>query len=168
MFIADTFTDVIRTVQNGVISTYAGLPFLPCLPSTAQCGDTGMAAEANLTQPGSVALGSGTLAGDVIIADTGDNRIRLVNSNGNISTIAGTGNFCAVPTAACGDGGAANLADLSSPSGVAVDAAGDIFIADAGDNRIRRVDATTQVITTVAFNGQATFSGDGGQRQWPA
>jgi trimeric autotransporter adhesin len=162
LFIADTMTDVIRTVQTGIINTYAGIAFTPCFPSTQLCGDGGLASAANLTQPGSVSLGSGTLAGDVIIADTGDNRIRLVNNENLISTIAGTGNFCSVPTAACGDGGPATLADLSVPSGVAVDSAGNVFIADAFDNRIRRVDATTQVITTVAFNGQATFSGDGG------
>ncbi|HTZ95064.1 MAG TPA: choice-of-anchor D domain-containing protein [Terriglobales bacterium] len=162
LFIADTQTDVIRTVQGGVINTYAGLPFQPCLSPTSPCGDGAMGPEAFLTTPGAVALGSGTLAGDVILADTGDNKIRLVNNVGTISTVAGSGKFCLQPTTACGDGGPATLADLSVPSGVAVDSAGDIFIADAFDNRIRRVDATTQIITTVAFNGQATFSGDGG------
>ena len=162
LFIADTFNDIIRTVQAGNISTIAGIPQDPCPSPTNLCGDSGMAAEAQLNQPNGVSLGSGTLAGDIIISDSGDNRIRLVDNAANISTVAGTGKACAPPTAACGDGGPATQAALNFPFGVAVDAAGDIFIADAGDNRIRRVDATTQTITTVAFSGNQSFSGDGG------
>lgn len=162
VFIADTFNQIVRTVQGGVISTIVGIPNITCAAPNAPCGDGGPASAATLFQPNSVAVGSGPFAGGVIIADTGDNRIRLLNINGLVSTIAGTGNACAQPTSPCGDGGPATQAELAIPFGVAIDSAGNIFIADSGDNRIRRVDATTQIITTVAFNGQPTFSGDGG------
>jgi sugar lactone lactonase YvrE len=162
IFIADTFNQIVRTVQAGQMSTFVGIPNVTCNSPTAPCGDGGPASAATFFQPNSVAVGSGPFAGGVIIADTGDNRIRLVNINGLVSTIAGTGNACAQPTSPCGDGGPASQADLSIPFGVTVDSTGNIFIADSGDNRIRRVDATTQIITTVAFNGQASFSGDGG------
>ena len=80
-----------------------------------------------------------------------------VNAQGIISTVAGNG------TATFGgDGGAATGASLSFPFGVAVDTAGNLFIADRGNARIRRVDATTGIITTVAGNGVFGFSGDGG------
>ncbi len=159
IFIADSATSVVRLVQGGVITTYAGIGFSTCGLSTAPCGDGGAANLANLSTPNGVAVDSN---GNLFIADTGDNRIRRVDGTTfDISTVAGTGVACAVPTA-CGDGGQATLATLNGPTGIAVDAADDIFIADAGDNLIRRVDGKTQVITTVAFNGQATFSGDGG------
>lgn len=159
IFIADSATSVVRLVQGGVITTYAGVGFSTCSPSTGVCGDGGAANSANLNMPNGVAVDSN---GNLFIADTGDNRIRRVDGTTlNISTVAGTGAACTVPTA-CGDGGQATLAKLNSPSGIALDTADDIFIADSGDNLIRRVDGTTQVITTVAFNGTATFSGDGG------
>ena len=159
IFIADSATSVVRLVQGGVITTYAGVGFSTCSPSTGVCGDGGAANSANLNTPNGVAVDSN---GNLFIADTGDNRIRRVDGTTlNISTVAGTGTACAAPPA-CGDGGQATLAQLNSPTGIAVDAADDIFIADSGDNLVRRVDGTTQVITTVAFNGTATFSGDGG------
>jgi hypothetical protein len=159
IFIADSATSVVRLVQNGVISTYAGVAFSTCNPPTAGCGDGSTANSASLNTPNGVAVDS---SGNLFIADTGDNRIRRVDGTTlNISTVAGTGAPCAVSNA-CGDGGQATLAKLNGPTGIAVDAGGDLFIADAGDNLVRRVDGKTQVITTVAFNGQAAFAGDGG------
>jgi sugar lactone lactonase YvrE len=160
LFIADADNQVIRSVQKSVISTYAGNA-TACSPPTAPCGDGGSATSASLNTPSGVAVDS---SGNLFIADSGDNRIRKVDNTPShiITTVAGTGNSCPVSTAACGDGAQATLATLSNPTGLAIDSVGNIFIADSGDNRIRRVDATTQVITTVAFNGQATFSGDGG------
>ena len=159
IFIADSATSVVRLVQGGVITTYAGLGFSTCSPPTAACGDGGAANSANLSTPNGVAVDSN---GNLFIADTGDNRIRRVDGTTlNISTVAGTGAACAAPPA-CGDGGQATAAQLNSPTGIAVDTADDLFIADSGDNLIRRVDGKTQVITTVAFNGLATFTGDGG------
>ncbi|MDX2428080.1 MAG: hypothetical protein QNK22_05275, partial [Xanthomonadales bacterium] len=85
-------------------------------------------------------------------------RIRRVDANtGVITTVAGTGT-----NGFSGDGGLATAADLDSPQGLAIDAFGNFFIADTYSNRIRRVDANTGVITTVAGTGTNGFSGDGG------
>ena len=97
-------------------------------------------------------------AGDLFIADTGNNRIREVNlATGVITTVAGNGT-CGYS----GDNGPATAAELDDPTGVAVDSAGDLFIADSGNNRIREVNHATGVITTVAGNGTAGYSGDNG------
>ena len=92
-------------------------------------------------------------AGDLFIADTDNNRIREVNhATGVITTVAGNGT-----QGYSGDNGPATAAELMLPRGVAVDSAGDLFIADADNNRIREVNHATGVITTVAGNGtQAT------------
>jgi sugar lactone lactonase YvrE len=98
-------------------------------------------------------------AGNLFIADTRDNRIRRVDANtGIINTFAGNGRF-----GFSGDGGQATSAGLSFPRDIAIDSAGNLFIADSFNLRIRRVDATTGIITTVAGNGLSLFSGDGGQ-----
>ncbi len=95
-------------------------------------------------------------AGNLYIADAGNDRIRKVDaSTGNISTVAGG-------ASSLGDGGPAVEARLSSPHGVAVDGAGNLYIADAGNDRIRKVDAATGIITTLAGTGVEEFSGDGG------
>lgn len=102
--------------------------------------------------------------GNIFISDTGNNAVReALASNGNIILVVGTGTPCSSPAAACGDGGAATNANLLNPTSVAIDATGNLFIADSGDNRIRRVDASTGIITTVAGNGGSTYTGDGGQ-----
>ena len=96
--------------------------------------------------------------GNIYIADTYNNRIRKVNSTtGIITTIAGngTGGYS-------GDGGIATNATLYHPFGVAVDSNGNIYIADHNNNRIRKVNSTTGIITTIAGNGTAGYSGDGG------
>ncbi len=97
-----------------------------------------------------------TRPGNVVIADTYNNRIRMVDTAGNISTIAGDG-----AQGSSGDGGAATAAQLDHPTGVAVDGAGNLFIADRDNNRIRMVD-TAGNISTVAGDGTPAFSGDGG------
>jgi sugar lactone lactonase YvrE len=102
-------------------------------------------------------------AGNVYVADTGDNEIRKISPRGVITRIAGTGSACTTAPA-CGDGGPATRASLSAPGGVAVDAAGNVYIADTGDNEIRRV-SPRGLISRVAGNGQACASapacGDG-------
>ena len=100
-------------------------------------------------------------AGDIFIADTGNNRIREVNYTSNyatstITTVAGSGNY-----GYNGDGIAATAAELWNPFGVAVDAAGDLFIADAGNQRIREFNAATGMISTVAGDGTSGYDGDG-------
>jgi large repetitive protein len=111
---------------------------------------------AELDSPTSVTIDG---AGNVYIADSEHNRIRMVSAaTGQISTFAGTGT-----ASYTGDNAAANAATLNSPSGVALDGAGNLYIADSGNNAIRRVDAVTGIITTVAGNGSGLpgFGGDG-------
>jgi DNA-binding beta-propeller fold protein YncE len=93
--------------------------------------------------------------GNLFIADSANYRIRMVDTNGTIRTVAGHG------FGSSGDGGAATNANLYYPSGVAVDASGNLFIADTQNHRIRKVD-TNGLITTVAGNGTNGYSGDGG------
>src|SRR5207248_1915767 len=117
-------------------------------------GDGGPATSARLFGPKSLAIDA---AGNLFIADAGNNRIRRVDAaSGIIITVAGNGNF-----KFSGDGGPATSAGLI-PSGVEIDGAGNLFIADLENRRIRRVDAATQIITTVAGNGNFEFRGDGG------
>jgi sugar lactone lactonase YvrE len=95
-------------------------------------------------------------AGDLLIVDVNNNRIREVDPSGVITTVAGNG-----ASGYSGDGGPATSARLAAPSGVVVDAAGDLFIADYLNSRVRKVDPSG-VITTVAGNGVRGYSGDGG------
>ena len=148
LFIADTDNHRIRKVDAaGVISTVAGTG------SFGSRGDGGPAVDARLLSPQGVAVDG---AGNLFIADTNNNRIRKVDSAGVISTVAGTG-----WTGSRGDGGPAVEARLAFPRDVAVDGAGNLFIADTNNNRIRKVDAAG-IISTVAGTGDRGFSGDGG------
>jgi hypothetical protein len=103
-------------------------------------GDGGPAIAASLSSPSGVAAGPN---GDLIVADADNHRVRRIDANGNISTIAGTGG-------------------VYFPAGLVLDAAGNLFIADMGNHRIRRVDAVSGIITTVAGSGTYAFGGDGG------
>jgi uncharacterized protein (TIGR03437 family) len=145
LYIADAYNCRVRKVSNGVISTIAGNG------TPGFSGDNGPAASAQVNVPGGIAVDS---AGNVFIADTNNHRIRKV-SNGVITTVAGsvTGGFA-------GDGGDATNAQLSFPAGVTVDSAGNLYIADTNNARIRRVSGG--VITTVAGNGSLLYSGDNG------
>jgi trimeric autotransporter adhesin len=162
VIVADVFNNRVRRfTPGGNISTIAGTG-AGCPSPTAACGDGGPATAADLTPTGVAVDG----AGDVIVADNGDNRIRMIAPNGKISTIAGTGTPCASSTATCGDGGAATSADLHIPTDVKVDNAGDVVVSDTGDNRIRRF-AVGGSISTIAGTGTACPSatalcGDGG------
>ena len=145
---ADTGNDRIRRIDpSGTITTIAGTS------RSGFGGDGGPAAAAELNFPEDVAIDG---AGNLYIADTANHRIRRVDSSGTITTIAGSGE-----EGFSGDGGPAVLAQLSGPKGVAVDGAGNFYMADAGNNRIRRIDSSGR-ITTVAGTGQPGFSGDGG------
>jgi len=120
---------------------------------TQGLGDGGPATSAQLNSPLAVAVDGD---GNLYIADTGNSRIRKVTPAGAISTIAGgrSAGFS-------GDGGPATTAELHFPRGVAVDSAGSLYIADSENNRIRKV-TPAGIISTVAGNGNAGYSGDGG------
>ncbi len=118
-------------------------------------GDGGPATKATLSFPESVVVDR---AGNLYIADSDNNRVREVQvSNGTIRTVAGNGK-----NAFSGEGGPALTAAVNGPDGVAIDHAGNLYIADFGNDRVREVHAHTGIITTVAGNGDSDFSGDGG------
>ncbi len=142
-----------NAASPGVITTVAGNGYVGQNGLGGYSGDGGPATSAELNNPVGIAVDT---AGNLYIADAGNNRIRKVDITGIITTVAGNGT-----QGYSGDGGPATNAGLSGSSGVAVDTAGNLFIADAGNNRIRKVDITG-IITTVAGNGNADFSGDGG------
>jgi DNA-binding beta-propeller fold protein YncE len=118
-------------------------------------GDGGPATAAQVNGPFDLAFDR---AGNLYFADTFNHRIRRVDaSSGVISTLAGNGSGGFV-----GDGGPATAASLNEPYGVVVDRAGNIYTADRLNRRVRRIDAATGIITTVAGTGEAAYSGDGG------
>jgi sugar lactone lactonase YvrE len=149
VYIADYGNDEVRKVTpDGKITLIAGTG-VPC-ETAPRCGDGHSALNAELTAPAGIAVNG---KGDVFIADTGDNEIRMVTPKGIITRVAGTGSSCAKPPA-CGDGGPATSAQLTSPSGLALDRHGNLYIADTGDQEIRRVSTTGQ-IGRVAGSGAA-------------
>ena len=134
-------TDVINTIAGDGANAYGG--------------DGGLATSAQLDNPYGVAVDA---SGNVYIADTDNHRIRMVTnpvSSGTISTVAGDGTINYG-----GDGGLATLAYLSTPFGVAVDASGNIYIADTGNHCIRMVTKSTGTISTVAGDGNSGYFGD--------
>jgi hypothetical protein len=148
VYIADVGNERIRKVNtNGIIMTIAGTN------TVGFSGDGGPAVSALLKTPTGLAVDA---YGDLFIADTGNNRIREIKTNGIIMTVAGTNS-----AGFAGDGGPAVDAKLSAPVGVAVDAAGNLFIADTSNNRVREV-GLNGIITTLAGTNAAGFSGDGG------
>lgn len=150
IYIADTNNYRIRkvTVSSGVISTVAGNG------TVGFTGDGGLATNAELHIPYGVAVDS---VGNIYIADLYNQRIRKVTAaTGNISTVAGNGTV-----GSNGDSGPATSANLFNPYGVAVDSAGNIYIADRYNQRIRKVTAATGNISTAAGTGTAGYNGDG-------
>jgi len=147
IYIADRSNHVIRKVNtSGVISTVAGNS------TGGYSGDGGTAINASLFYPSGVAV---DIVGNIYIADWGNQRIRKVDVRGVISTVVGNGT-----KGYRGDGGTAINASLFYPSGVAVDTAGNIYIADDVNNVIRKVN-NSGVIRTVAGNGTGSYNGDG-------
>ena len=159
LYIADPSCHRIRKVDRmGNLTTVAG-GYPPCCYSDAWSGayggDGGLAntPEVALNYPEAVAVDA---LGNLFIADTKNNRIRKVDTNGVITTVAGNG-----IRGYSGDRGPAIQASLNSPSGVALDNPGDLYIADTDNNRIRKVDANG-IITTIAGSGIGGYGGDGG------
>jgi trimeric autotransporter adhesin len=147
LFIAETVTHHVRRVdaRTGIITTVAG---------GGVRDDGNPATKAALNSPSGIAIDK---SGNLLIADTGSHRIRKVDARtGIITTIIGDGN-----NRFSGDGDVAIKASLYSPAGLTVDKEGNLFIADTGNNRIRRVDAATGIITTIAGKEYQGFSGDG-------
>ncbi|MGH9035110.1 MAG: DUF7594 domain-containing protein, partial [Acidimicrobiia bacterium] len=130
----------------GIITTVAGTG------SSGFSGDGGPATSARLKGPRTL---DADRHGNLYIVDTVNNRVRRVDTAGRITTFAGTGS-----AGFSGDGGPATAARLDTPHGIAVDGAGNVFIADPPNQRIRKVD-TTGRITTVAGNGSSGYNGDG-------
>lgn len=148
LYIAELFNHRIRKVSpTGIITTVAGDG------SLGYSGDGGPAISAQLSGPRGVAVDS---SGNVYIADSNNNRIRKVSLTGLITTLAGNGSY-----GYSGDGGPAAAAQFRSPTAVAVDDGGNVYIADSGNNRIRKA-SPAGLITTVAGNGSYGYSGDGG------
>ena len=148
LYIADAANHRVRKVTPaGAISTVAGNGH----PGFS--GDNGPASAAQLNQPYDVALDA---AGKLYIADYGNQRVRAVGTDGNITTVAGNG-----PSGSNGDGGPATAALLLGPRNLATDTAGNLYISEFDGHRVRRV-ALDGTIGTVAGIGIAGFSGDGG------
>jgi sugar lactone lactonase YvrE len=160
IYIADTGDNRIRLISNGIITTVAGEGHI-CTGPHFVCGDGGPATQAWMDLPGGVAVDG---SGNIFIGDTRDERIRYVDkSTGNISTTIGSGSYCQQPTGSCGDGGSLLKAQFHYPAGLALDASGNLYIADSLDHKIRFVTSgTSPSISTVAGSGVRGFSGDGG------
>ena len=157
LFILDLKNNRFRKVDSltGIITTVAGNGI------AGYSGDGGPAVDASLKCfTGSEGGGGGAVDkdGSLFISDTFNNRVRRVErTTGVITTVAGNGE-----PGFSGDNGSATAASLNFPFGLAIDESGNLFVADAGSHRIRRVEAGTGIITTVAGNGEAGFGGDGG------
>lgn len=170
IFIADTESSVVREIvaSTGFIQTVAGTP-----GSAGFSGDGAAPTSAQLRTPSAVLLDG---VGNIYIADTGNSAIRVVNTGAaaitiaavtiqpaTIATVAGNGTACIDTSSGCGDRGAATSAELNFPSGISLDASGNIYIADTFSNAIREVNSTTGVIQTVAGTlGQRGYTGDDG------
>jgi uncharacterized protein (TIGR03437 family) len=147
VFIGEMAGRLRKVSPAGILSTVAGSG------GYRFAGDGGPATSASLNGTWGVAVDG---AGDLYISDQTNQRVRKVNSSGIINTVAGNGG-----TGFSGDGAAATSAEINTPYGIGADTTGNLFIADNGNQRIRRV-AANGTISTVAGNGTKGFSGDGG------
>ena len=148
MYIADPHNHVVRKISpSGIISVFAGTG------TSGYTGDGGPATSAELVSPWGVRVNR---SGDVFISDFDASVVREVNTNGTITTVAGTGT-----PGYTGDHGPATSAELEHPEGLFVDASNNLFIADEGAHVVREVNAAG-TITTAAGNGTSGTTGDGG------
>ncbi len=148
VYIADTFDNVVRKVIGERRDHHHRR-----LRHPGFGGDGGPATSAKLNHPRGVAVDA---LGNVYVADTANNRVRKIDPVGTISTVAGNGTVdFVVPD------GAATQQGLSDPRGVAVDQAGNVYVAETGHNRVRKI-SPAGAITTIAGNGTCCYTGDGG------
>jgi uncharacterized protein (TIGR03437 family) len=149
LYVAEASNHRVRRIAlNGTITTVAGTG------RSGLDGDGGPATQASLHGPTFLAFDA---AGNLYIADSRNHKVRKVTPGGIISTVAGNGR-----ASYSGDGGPATEATLQQPTGLAFDAAGNLYIADTNNNRIRKVEASDGTISTFGGNGFPGFSGDGG------
>jgi sugar lactone lactonase YvrE len=157
LYVADHGNGRVRRISpDGVIHAFAGAGPIPAFASNggSYSGDGGPAARARFRVPESVAFDA---QGNLYVADRDNGAVRKISSDGRITTVAGTG-----VRGYSGDGGPAVKAQLDQPQGFAFDRAGNLYVSDSANNRVRRIDARTGIITTIAGNGQQGYSGDGG------
>ena len=148
LYISDTFNHVVRKVAaDGTITRVAGTG------TRGYSGDGGLATEAKLNYPEGLAVDS---AGNLFIADSLNCRIRVITPSGMITTVAGTGKFGSL-----GDGGPATSAQLNTPSGVALDAAGNLYIADSQNSLVRRLTPDTSATPSMQPGAVISASGFG-------
>jgi sugar lactone lactonase YvrE len=149
LYISDISNQRIRKITpNGIISTFAGNG------TAGFSGDGGQATAAKINDPLGIVLDA---AGNLYIADQQNQRVRKITTTGIISTVAGNGT-----QSFGGDAGQATAAELNNPTDVAIDASGNLYIADESNNCVRKV-TTAGIISTFAGNRSPSFSGDGGQ-----
>jgi sugar lactone lactonase YvrE len=161
VYVADTGNQLVRKISGGQITTIAGDGYVDANGNGRFAGDGGPATSASLNKPLAVALDS---SGNIYIADSQNNRVREVFTSGaqvgDITTFAGSSSV-----GFGGDGGPATSAALYTPSGLAFDAAGNLYISDTQNERIRKVYAAGPQagdINTIAGNGALDYTGDGG------
>ncbi len=148
IYIADFGNQRIRKIdKNGIITTIAGNG------TRGFSGDGGLATNAQLNSPVSVVVDA---IGNLYVADRDNNRIRKINTDGIITTIAGDGNL-----GFTGDDGPAILSELNTPIAITIDTGENLLITDLGNSRVRKIDKNG-IITTIAGNGNINYSGDGG------
>jgi sugar lactone lactonase YvrE len=148
IYVADSLSHKVRQVSpDGTVTTVAGTGV------GGYGGDGGAGVEAQLFNPAGLAVDT---AGNLYIADQGNHRIRRLSPDGTIARFAGTGE-----PGYDGSGGLAILAKLRDPYGLAFDAAGNLYVAELGNHRVRRI-GTDGIIHDVAGTGESGFSGDGG------
>ncbi len=149
LYVSDQLNHVIRKVNlaTGIISTFAGNG------TTGYSGDLGMATSAQIDNVRGIAIDN---ALNVYLADANQQVIRKIDNSGIITTIAGTGAF-----GFSGDSSLATTAQFNSPTGIAIDNFGDLYVADYGNHRVRKIDLGTGIITTYVGDGGGGWIGEG-------